>query len=74
MTLAEGREKTDKGEGVMSHGGGPNKIVAPPSWEPPVELTRVKPSRAISAVFWGLRLYIALMVVLVVIGFLRGMH
>ncbi|MDA8206610.1 MAG: hypothetical protein M0Z36_11115 [Thermaerobacter sp.] len=42
--------------------------------EPPVVLTRVTPRRGIRVIFWGLRVYIGLMVALVVIGFLRGMH
>jgi hypothetical protein len=40
----------------------------------PVELTRVTPTRGIRIVFWGLRVYIGLMVALVIIGFIRGMH
>lgn len=42
--------------------------------ERPVILTRITPRRSIRLVFWGLRVYIGLMVALVVIGFLRGMH
>lgn len=40
----------------------------------PVVLTRITPRRSIRVVFWGLRVYIVLMVALVVVGFLRGMH
>lgn len=40
----------------------------------PVTLTRVTPNRRIQIVFWGLRAYIVVMVVLVIIGFARGMH
>ena len=42
--------------------------------EEPVTLTRITPNRTIRIAFWGLRLYIAIMVVLVIIGFLRGVH
>jgi LPS O-antigen subunit length determinant protein (WzzB/FepE family) len=40
----------------------------------PVVLTRITPRRSIRVVFWGLRVYIGLMVALVIVGFLRGMH
>ena len=40
----------------------------------PVELIKIVPKGSIRVVFWGLRVYILLMVVLVVIGFARGMH
>ncbi len=40
----------------------------------PVELTRVLPRGLVRWAFWGLRLYIAVMLVLVGIGFSRGMH
>ncbi|MHB1952301.1 MAG: hypothetical protein ACYCOU_01015 [Sulfobacillus sp.] len=42
--------------------------------ETPVVLTRITPRRSIRVVFWGLRVYIGLMVALVIVGFLRGMH
>jgi hypothetical protein len=42
--------------------------------EEPIRLTQIQPKGSIRAVFWGLRIYIALMVVLVVIGFLHGAH
>ena len=42
--------------------------------ESPVVLTRITPRRGIRVVFWGLRIYIGLMVALVIVGFLRGMH
>jgi hypothetical protein len=44
------------------------------STDAPVTLTRVTPNRRIQIVFWGLRAYIVVMVVLVIIGFTRGMH
>ncbi len=44
------------------------------SEEAPVSLTRITPPRSIRIVFWGLRVYIALMVALVILGFVRGMH
>lgn len=37
-------------------------------------LTPVKPRGWVAWVFWGLRIYIAAMLVLVVIGFSRGVH
>ncbi|AEJ39367.1 hypothetical protein TPY_1177 [Sulfobacillus acidophilus TPY] len=40
----------------------------------PVPLTRAEVRGWIRWSFWGLRLYIAVMLVLVVIGFLRGLH
>lgn len=40
----------------------------------PVPLKRVTPRRSIQIVFWGLRVYIALMVVLVIIGFFHGVR
>ena len=40
----------------------------------PVELPRIQPTRPIRIVFWVLRLYIAAMVALVIIGFARGLH
>lgn len=40
----------------------------------PVALTRITPGRTIRAVFWGLRVYIGLMMALVIVGFLRGVH
>ncbi|MCY0879708.1 MAG: hypothetical protein OWU84_12305 [Firmicutes bacterium] len=42
--------------------------------EEPIQLTPIQPKGAVRAVFWGLRVYIALMVALVVIGFLHGAH
>lgn len=39
-----------------------------------VPLTRAPVQGFVKAVFWGLRLYIAVMLVLVAIGFSRGMH
>lgn len=42
--------------------------------ETPVVLTRITPRRGIRIVFWGLRIYIGVMVALVILGFLRGMH
>ncbi|WP_181362923.1 hypothetical protein [Sulfoacidibacillus thermotolerans] len=38
----------------------------------PVELTRAKVRGWVRAVFWGLRLYILIMIVLVIIGFAHG--
>lgn len=40
----------------------------------PAPLTPVKPRGWVAWVFWGLRVYIAAMLVLVVIGFSRGVH
>jgi hypothetical protein len=52
--------------------------LASPSWDPewgePVKLERVTPSGPIRIIFWGLRIYIVVMVVVVVIGFTRGLH
>ncbi len=42
--------------------------------ETPVVLTRVTPSGFIRWAFWGLRIYIVAMLVLVGIGFSRGLH
>lgn len=50
----------------------PLQVVDPQSQ--PVPLTRVTPRRSIRLVFWGLRIYIALMVVLVIIGFVHGVR
>lgn len=44
------------------------------SGDSPVVLTRITPRRSIRVIFWGLRVYIGLMVALVIVGFLRGMH
>lgn len=38
------------------------------------ELVKIVPKGSIRVVFWGLRLYIVLMVALVIIGFTRGIH
>lgn len=56
----------------MSHG--KEKFDVASTTEIPVKLTRVTPNRRIQVVFWGLRAYIVVMVVLVIIGFTRGMH
>ncbi|MCY0881104.1 MAG: hypothetical protein OWS74_03835 [Firmicutes bacterium] len=40
----------------------------------PVPLTRGNVKGWIQWIFWGLRIYIVVMVVLVVIGFARGLH
>ncbi len=45
----------------------------PPPFEP-VPLKRVVPTRPIRLAFWGLRIYIALMLALVIVGFIRGLH
>lgn len=45
-----------------------------PEWGEPVKLERVTPSGPIRIIFWGLRIYIVVMVVVVVIGFTRGLH
>ena len=50
------------------------QVVPPGSPEVPVELTRITPRGSIRLVFWGLRIYIVTMIVLVIIGFSRGMH
>jgi len=44
------------------------------SEETPVVLTRITPSGFIQWAFWGLRIYIVAMLVLVGIGFSRGLH
>ena len=49
-------------------------MVVPTLGQAPVELTRVLPRGLVRWAFWGLRLYIAAMLVLVGIGFSRGMH
>ena len=49
------------------------KLVEPPE-ESPVSLTRVTPSGFVRWAFWGLRIYIVAMLVLVAIGFSRGLH
>jgi hypothetical protein len=49
------------------------KVVEAPE-EAPVALTRVTPSGFIRWAFWGLRIYIVAMLVLVAIGFSRGLH
>jgi hypothetical protein len=40
----------------------------------PVTLTRVRPHGLIQIAFWALRVYIAVMVALVAVGFARGLH
>jgi hypothetical protein len=50
------------------------QVVPPVETETPVELTKIVPKGAIRVVFWGLRIYIVLMVILVIIGFTRGIH
>jgi hypothetical protein len=40
----------------------------------PVKLTRVRPSGVVRLAFWALRVYIAIMVALVAVGFARGLH
>lgn len=47
------------------------RVVRP---EPPIPLTRTTPTGATRIAFWALRAYIAVMLVLVVIGFSRGLH
>jgi hypothetical protein len=47
---------------------------APILLEPPVPLTRVEPKGIVKVAFWALRIYIAIMLVLVAIGFRRGLH
>jgi hypothetical protein len=42
--------------------------------EEPIKLSVVKPGRTVRLAFWGLRIYIVLMVGLVAWGFMRGMH
>ncbi len=51
-----------------------NLQVLPPDDNAPVKLTKVVPKGWIQIAFWGLRLYILIMVVLVAIGFSRGIH
>ncbi len=43
-----------------------------PNKERKVELQRITPNGSIRVVFWGLRIYIVVMLILVVIGFSRG--
>ncbi|MHB1956600.1 MAG: hypothetical protein ACYCOU_22955 [Sulfobacillus sp.] len=50
------------------------QVVPPVDSEVPVELTRIVPKGSIRIVFWGLRIYIVVMIVLVIIGFSRGIH
>ncbi|MCL5972388.1 MAG: hypothetical protein M1499_07495 [Firmicutes bacterium] len=50
------------------------QVVPPVEAETPVELTKIVPRGSIRLVFWGLRIYIVVMVVLVIIGFTRGIH
>lgn len=50
------------------------RVVEPVEIEPPVPLTRVAPSGIVRIVFWGLRVYILAMLILVGIGFARGLH
>ncbi len=51
-------------------------IKAMPPKEPETlpELVKIVPKGTIRVVFWGLRLYIVMMIVLVIIGFTRGIH
>ncbi len=39
-----------------------------------VTLERITPKGSIRFIFWGLRIYIVAMLVLVIIGFSRGIH
>ncbi|MCL8208436.1 MAG: hypothetical protein K6V97_10245 [Actinomycetia bacterium] len=47
---------------------------APPDLGPPAPLRRAQPEGWVRWVFWGLRVYIVGMLVLVAIGFARGWH
>ncbi|MGC8488452.1 MAG: hypothetical protein ACP5QO_09585 [Clostridia bacterium] len=48
--------------------------IVPTESDGPVELHRVQPTRAIRVVFWGLRIYITVMMALVIFGFMHGLH
>ncbi len=50
------------------------QVVPPEDNMAPVKLTKIVPKGWIQIAFWGLRLYIVIMVVLVAIGFSRGLH
>ncbi|WP_192847702.1 hypothetical protein [Sulfobacillus thermosulfidooxidans] len=52
----------------------PLQVVPPMETEQPVKLTRIVPKGSIRLVFWGLRIYIVVMLILVIIGFSRGLH
>lgn len=54
--------------------GGPRVSDAPSLLEAPVPLTRVVPKGPVKIAFWALRIYILIMLVLVAIGFSRGLH
>lgn len=45
------------------------------AWASPLKpVTRVKPSGWLAAAFWGLRVYVVLMLGVVVFAFVRGIH
>ena len=48
------------------------RVIPSPDEERKVELQRITPKGSIRVVFWGLRIYIVVMLILVVIGFSRG--
>ena len=64
----------EKGEFVMKTRHNSLQVVPPVETEAPAKLTKIVPKGSIRMVFWGLRIYILLMVVLVIIGFTRGIH
>lgn len=51
-----------------------SQIVAITEPEPPVPLRRITPRGSVQLAFWGLRVYIVGMLILVAIGFSRGLH
>lgn len=58
----------------MKHNRPALHVVDPSELEPPVPLTRIHPKGPVQIAFWGLRIYIMVMLVLVAIGFARGLH
>lgn len=38
------------------------------------ELVKIVPKGSVRLVFWGLRVYIVMMIGLVIVGFMRGIH
>ncbi|MCY0895391.1 MAG: hypothetical protein OWS03_03685 [Alicyclobacillaceae bacterium] len=56
----------------MKDGKKKSKVYALMEDTPQVTLERAKVKGSVNVIFWGLRIYIVAMVVLVIIGFTRG--
>ena len=50
------------------------QVVPPVADDQPIPLKKIVPKGSIRVVFWGLRIYIVAMLVLVIVGFAHGLH